>query len=1058
VQTSFWPARTVPILLLPAGEQGQRVLELARSWVRLGLLGPALWVSPEDVTIDKGAPPLVIARVLRLGDDRDLIELRRDLFEILARDELSRVRVLKIRSATPKRELDELQDSISVELSRYVKHSVPSVDPNQNISEQQLVLSEATLICAPTEFQVTQRVAWSTDDPGLIVVASPEDRSSPWSGDAFVRDNDRFVGFCLMHIATVSGLWNAAPVGTFDLFAQEASMHHSIWVSRVFVNAVMMDGFAGRIAAGVLADASNGNLDVVDASTSTPPSGTAFIPEERRAHYSQRVVDGIFRLDHGQLDYLPAPEFSTREKRRLSFGAQLVSFTEFTLDKLVTIPSFAFRWFKRRASQSATRAFHSDDGLAVVGDDSVQFDRRDRALASQRDRVAAEVLVARSAAAEFEDQSSVRSTPALWARLREVVFGALDGSADLTDLGFAPIEGKVPIFARAGDLIQPIDDRWEFPLAERPDDIPASVGIEVLETIESLRRSIVEWAREAETKIVERETERREVTEDLESLENRYNVLVLVLFEHELVEFDDDGVAVIIKGKRAPSQKQSSVEEQENESINLVGLKREFIDAPNRMKLGRRRLEAANAMLDEALSEKRSRDSVVADLEKWIEGHDRSVYGQIVAGMSARRTHAAEQLSATEASLESVTPPEPGQLISLQKKFHLTISIGAAIVVALLLLFFVIDSQMSVVSGPAFWPSAWQAVAITAGIVLIVVLLASTAYHLGWSRLERQIIDSGDRLEWASNSIRHNRRELRRMEALHRQALEWLQLLAGAVHKPWIVKDSWLSNEPPAVDLKSMPFAVRLAVTREDDPVAAGRMKREAAQALLVKGWRARAFARLLDELCTKLGYDAATLGLEALDADLPHASNHSRRILAQHAADPETLVTIAHAYLQEIVAEVQGVSLSQSNPRVTLIVADPLRGDDENQPVDSALREPPLEWDQFLLDSVVGRSNPVTPIGSLGIAEMALADAHHENVRSFLLVPDRLTSDAHIAGVDGRLEVTGYSDSDVRSLDLVIRVDVAGPIPASAARLWEKANSAPRNSTTRVSKPREGL
>ena len=80
--------------------------------------------------------------------------------------------------------------------------------PSANILEQSTDLKHATLICAPTEFQLRQRVDWASGEFGVVVVASPEDRSSPWSGDAFVRENERFVGFTLMHLASVAGLWN----------------------------------------------------------------------------------------------------------------------------------------------------------------------------------------------------------------------------------------------------------------------------------------------------------------------------------------------------------------------------------------------------------------------------------------------------------------------------------------------------------------------------------------------------------------------------------------------------------------------------------------------------------------------------------------------------------------------------------------------------------------------------------------------------------------------------------------------------------------------------------
>ena len=67
---------------------------------------------------------------------------------------------------------------------------------------------------------------------------------------------------------------------------------------------------------------------------------------------------------------------------------------------------------------------------------------------------------ARRGAARRRASRTCGRRPRLWARLRELVFGALDGSADLSELGFAPIEGGVPIFGRVSDVLALPDTPW----------------------------------------------------------------------------------------------------------------------------------------------------------------------------------------------------------------------------------------------------------------------------------------------------------------------------------------------------------------------------------------------------------------------------------------------------------------------------------------------------------------------------------------------------------------------------------------------------------------------
>jgi hypothetical protein len=1052
VETSFWSAQTVPIVLLPAGEQGGRILNLARDWVELGLLGPALWVSPESVSIIPGAPPFVMSRVLRLGPDGDIIDVSRDLFQMLARDDLSHVRVLKVRSATARKELDREQDAIASSLLEYVRFSVPSADPNQSVADQTLKLSDITLICAPTEFQVSERVNWARDDTGIVVVASPEDRSSPWSGDAFVRDDERFVGFCLLHIASVGGLWNASPVGTFDLFSQEASMHQSIWLSRIFVNAVLMGGFARRVAAGVLEDVVNGNANLVDASDSIPPRGMTFIPPERLDHYRDRVVEGVFQIDSGKLDYHPVSSFDTRAKLRLSFQDQFVSFVSFALDKIVAMPRWVWRWIRDLVSRKTTETFHSDDGLAVVGVDPSEYDIRDRALLGQRERVQAEVITARAATLGAEDATIVRSTPALWSRLREVVFGVLDGSADLSEIGFAPIDDKTPIFARLSDVIPAPDVSWTRPAESDPDGPPVTIALGQFDEAGTVRDELQRWATEADQIIAHREIERRNALAELEKLESRREQLATSLRDSELVEVGSDGEMILTPAGRA-LQKKPSQEPAEAEKSAQV---KEFAASEGLIKQARRRVDRAESIVGSDDSALRARAEVVADLDRWRGTHGASVYGRIVTGMAERRGTAAKNLAALEAELNAAELPEPGQLLTLRKSFHRRVLIGAAIVLGLVALYLLVSQMDTVISLLAWWPNLWEAIAISLGVGAVALTRALIRYYREWSRFERRIVDSGDHLEWVAGALTHTGSELRRLRALHPQAQEWLLLLAGALHRPWTVKESWLSTEAPAVDRSRLPYAMRLAVSRDDDVIGVGRVTREASRALLIKGWRAQAFARLLEEIRLRLGYEASALSLDTLDADLPHASNHSRQILDTHIADPDVLASVAQTYLREIVGEVQKVSLSNSNPRVSLLVADPL--DDDEGGGMRARADASMEWDRFLIESVAGRNNPVTPIGSLGFAEMALAEAHHENVESYLLVPDRLVEKVSPGGNSARLHIQGYPDHQVRPVDLVLRIDIAGPIPVGAARLWERANSATPVRPKSTTAPQDGL
>jgi hypothetical protein len=1000
--------------------------------MRQGLLGTSLWVSPAAVSLEEGAPPFVSARILKLDEDRVEIDIERDLFEVLAQERLRSVKVVKVRSATARREIDAEQDRIADLVFEYIGHSLPMVEPGQNVSDQSTEVTLVTLICAPTEFQVSQRVEWAADDPGLIIVASPEDRSSPWSGDAFVRDNNRFVGFVLMHIVTVAGLWNGVTTGTFDTFNRDASTHHSIWISRVFVNAVLMEGFARRVAATVVREAGDGASSVVDWKSSVPPVGTHFITEGNIDHHVSLLVDGVFSLENRTLDFALGESFAPRRARRIGIVTQLGAFLHFAGDKIIRMPHWAFRWFVGLFSRRLTTALHGEDGNAVVGPNLEEFDFRDRVLIELHSRVTEREEHARTESSGHSLAGSVRSTPRLWTRLRELIFGAIDGSADLSAHGFAPTEETVPVFARLTDVLSSDRSGWKIAGETRPANFPSTVGYEQIDEIPELLASLRAWVAEAEEAESARAAEIVELDAQIAEAESELASVTFDLSEADLVELDENGAAVLVKGKRLPARKAG------DSAPDFVALRKAFALAPKAIAGLYRRQEAVEGVRQSFERESRDRSVQLAAFEQWIEERARTFHWQVITRMRKTRDRVKQELDSVESSIDALSLPSPASLIALRKNFHafMLISTGiialAATVVALIPV-----SHPQLPEQLPWYPEPWQTIAIALGVLLVATVIGLVAYYRGWSEFERRTQLAIDRLAWAEDAAQIYRVELARLQSLHAQTNEWFTLLARVLHAPWKVPEEWLGGSNRDVDPASLPFAMKLAQSRDDDPAATSRIHRAAAQHLLVKGWRDRAFRSLLRNLGAELGYDASGLGLEALDSDVPHASNHSRRILSEHADSDVILERVAAEYVAEIVASVQQTSLSQARPTVQRILSDPLALDRRTVLPNSQEGTP---WDEFLMESLTGNSNPMTPIGSLGFATAELQKGYHEKVNSYVVMPERLDDPTLAERSGDRLHVIPFEDDDVRPLDVAIRIDIAGPIPVSAARLWEQA------------------
>lgn len=947
------------------------MLELAAEWTRMGLLGPALWVRPEQVRRARSGPPRIGATILLLDGEHRLQNVEVDVFESLAQQSLTLVRLVKLRSAVPSREVDEEQDEIAGLMGDYLTKAMPMAVPTASIADQTTDLSRLTLICAPTEFQLQQRVDWAASEYGTVVVASPEDRASPWSGDAFVRDDDRFVGFALMHLASIAGLWSGVGIGTFELVPREASSNQSVWVSRVFLNAIITEALGRRTAALVLEHVGRADSVIIDPSTGSPPSGTAFIDEELISAYVEQMVEASMSLDHGALSFSPVPPEEHPQRDRIGIIAQVKSFIVFGLDKYLMMPKWVWRWLTSRAARELTKRLQSDDGTHIVGDDyDAILDARDARLIARRDEIFAAERNARAALTAPAGISRLRTTPRLWARLRELVFGALDGSSDLSDLGFASIEGKVPVFGRVSDVFPAPDEVWN--VDGGPEGLPLPIDWHTLAQHDP-REVLIPWMQEAQSDAY--------ASRDAAS--------------------DGGGAA--------------------NDEPAATG--------------------AADA-------ERVRREEAVHDYDTWAAARDRSFVWRLCARLAEDRAAAQEAVERYAREIEELAVPAPGEIVRLRKKFHRRLlaswgSMGTITggLLAFLSLFSGIGALLQVLAPWFPGPAILVGVAIVAAVTLSSGALA--AYHRGWSSFQRRVDLVEAHLTYVADASRHARRELARMSSLHRQTIDWLDLLARAIHHPWRIRPEWLARPDYEIAKDSLPFAMTIGTVVESDHAAATRLRRVTTEHLVRRGWRAEAFHDLVREVGGELGHDGVAFAVDALDDDLPHSSNNTRRMLRETMRRESVQTRVAALRLRSLVTEIQRHALHRSTPRVAPIdddLLDPLAALTDPLGLDEG-----EAWDDFLLASLAGRREPVTPLSTGWLSAGDVQERYHEHVTSYLLLPERLDALLDYSD-DPAVSTVALQGEGRSSLDLVWRADVVGPLPIGAIALWSGVRGAVGN------------
>ena len=472
---SPWNSSSASIIALPDEALYEELKPHIMEWMQEGLLSPFVFLTPSCVTPSSSGPPRIVARILGVDELGSIIELNEDLFELLATQEFEVVRVVAIRALTKESVIDSKHNKVLAEIVDYVTKSLPQAGSSANELDMGTRLLTINLVVAPSELHASDfhqafEGIWS-----MHVVASPEDRSTPWTADALVLDDSRFRKFILMHLVTTAGLWNGLAHSPFELVSREKISSGGIWLARVFVSAILTDGLSRRVAAKAINAIAVATNDLYDSKIAIKVSGTEVIPEELVDTWIDWMVGHVFAFEDATLSFVPPEEGEKPGKERWYEWTQIKHFFLFAWDKIKYIPWWIWVWIRKSVGRSLTRTFQGSEGIAEIGiDQNEPLDRRDRELALKLLEIKQATTEAKKALKAPMQRRSAKSTPKLWSNIRRLVFAMMDGSdvQDIVDMGLDSKQSS-PVFARTGQIIQDPSEKFSF-----EEEFAKEIGVE----------------------------------------------------------------------------------------------------------------------------------------------------------------------------------------------------------------------------------------------------------------------------------------------------------------------------------------------------------------------------------------------------------------------------------------------------------------------------------------------------------------------------------------------------------------------------------------------------
>jgi hypothetical protein len=445
----IWESEAVSIIVLPSGNQGREILDLAQDWSRSWLLTPALWMLADEIPafdpgkgIELQVPPRLSAYLLGRDAEQNSVKEEVDVFWTLGSQPFKTIRFIAVRT-----EQDvELMKKTTIgaeTAARFIERAVPEVRDLSRAELTGALFNKYNLVIAPTnERGLIEGVLSQFWDANLIAAA--EDRSTPLSTDSFVKVGERFTGFALAHIATTAGLWAGLPMSSAEINSEKVQMKQAR-LQRVFVRGVASDTLSADVAHWALQklNYSDTNFEI----SAVEGQNVATIASERQEQFMNDLVEYIMSGPTPEGDNFLFQPYEESPFKTAKAG-WFVRFLERIGDMgsgLAGIP----RWI------GASAEYRIDLAMDDEADEETLYNGVPQRLAPKDKLKPVDVLIA-----SLKPRLPM-PTPDLWKHMRESISSAIDAPTTnhptvLTDMK----DGKRLVFATVDQVLPNPEALW----------------------------------------------------------------------------------------------------------------------------------------------------------------------------------------------------------------------------------------------------------------------------------------------------------------------------------------------------------------------------------------------------------------------------------------------------------------------------------------------------------------------------------------------------------------------------------------------------------------------
>ena len=314
--------------------------------------------------------------------------------------------------------------------------------------------------------------------------------------------------------------------------------------------------------------------------------------------------------------------------------------------------------------------------------------------------------------------------------------------------------------------------------------------------------------------------------------------------------------------------------------------------------------------------------------------------------------------------------------------------------------------------GPGFW----NVLGYIFGLSLAHFIGLLFAYSRRNSEYSQHVAEESARTLAMDNGIHDVREARERIDSLHPQVPQVLEVLSLGLHNPWKVNEEALLFSGSIPDASKFPASVEIAVPTisKSSPVYEELVYRTMNE-IQIPGWRSEAFTRVIQKLSNSLGFGHNDMALRELDEDQRRSGK--RQLLLNIASEMEAFERIGDELVENLTATTQEKILPTVQPVVATLKPNPLV---DLELTGSLLKDDSEEisrW-EVKLSEIAGHA---APWSSETFSTAGAANKKHESLESVFLASDRVQGLA-AKGIEAHADVRPGS----RPFEVSIRVDLS--------------------------------